>query len=180
MRVTKIFKTRLIINNFKARFRVISKKLFKKSSVLFDDMNIKQRNHYFKFLSRKCNYNHWKRIKIKDKAEDKQHQFEKQCIMLSNSGSVKSSSNIAIINKVIMHFAFMILFSIERKEKKVLIIRLKNLARDKCAFQVKTMNNLNFTKFINLTKTKFNFDSNNENVIYRLNIDDFVKIINDK
>ena len=58
MRVIKIFKTRLIINDFKARFRVILKKLFEKSFVLFDDMNMKQRNYYFKFLTRKCNYNH--------------------------------------------------------------------------------------------------------------------------
>ena len=65
-----------------------------------------------------------------------------------------------------MHFAFMILFSIERKEKKVLIVRSKNLARDECAFQIKTMNDLNFTKFINLTKTKLDFNSNNENIIY--------------
>ena len=42
MRATKIFKTRLIINNFKARFRVISKKLFEKNFVLFNDMNMKQ------------------------------------------------------------------------------------------------------------------------------------------
>ena len=41
MRVTRIFETRLIINDFKARLRVISKKLFKKSSALFNDMNMK-------------------------------------------------------------------------------------------------------------------------------------------
>ena len=79
-----------------------------------------------------------------------------------------------------MHFAFMILFLIEQKKKKVLIARSEDLARDECAFQMKTMNDLNFTKFINLTKTKLNFDSNNEDVIYRSNIDDFVKIINDR
>ena len=77
MRATKIFKTRLIINDFKARLRVILKKLFKKSLVLFDDMNIKQRNHYFKLLARKCNYNHRKRIEIENKAKDRQYQFEK-------------------------------------------------------------------------------------------------------
>ena len=33
-----------------------------------------------------------------------------------------------------MHFAFMILFSIEQKEKKVLIARLEDLARDEYAF----------------------------------------------
>ena len=77
MCVIKIFKTRLIINDFKARFRIISKKLFEKSSALFDDMNIKQRNHYFKLLTRKCNYNHRKRIKIENKTKDRQHQFEK-------------------------------------------------------------------------------------------------------
>ena len=33
-----------------------------------------------------------------------------------------------------MHFAFMILFSIERKEKKVLIVQSKNFVRDECAF----------------------------------------------
>ena len=33
-----------------------------------------------------------------------------------------------------MHLALMILFSIERKEKKVLIVRSENLARDECAF----------------------------------------------
>ena len=79
-----------------------------------------------------------------------------------------------------MHLALMILFLIKRKEKKILIVRSKNLVRDECAFQIKTMNNLNFTKFINLIKTKLDFDSNNEDVIYRLNIDDFVKIINNK
>ena len=41
MRAIKIFKTRLIINDFKMRFRVILKKLFKKNSVLFNDINIK-------------------------------------------------------------------------------------------------------------------------------------------
>ena len=71
MRATEIFKTRLIINDFKARLRVILKKLFEKSSVLFDDMNMKQRNHYLKLLTRRCNYNHRKKIKIEDKAEDK-------------------------------------------------------------------------------------------------------------
>ena len=45
---------------------------------------------------------------------------------------------------------------------------------------MKMMNDLNFTKFINLTKTKFDFDLNNKDVIYRLNIDNFVKIINDR
>ena len=77
MRVTRIFETRLIINDFKARLRVILKKLFKKSSALFNDMNMKQRNHYFKFLTRRCNYNHRKKIKIESKVKDKQHQFEK-------------------------------------------------------------------------------------------------------
>ena len=122
MRATEIFETRLIINDFKARFRVISKKLFKKNSALFDDMNMKQQNHYFKLLTRKCNYNHRKRIKIESKAKNKQHQFKEQCIILSSNDNVKSSSNIATMNKIIMHFAFMILFSIERKEKKNLII----------------------------------------------------------
>ena len=42
MRAAEIFKTRLIINDFKTRFRVISKKLFEKNSVLFNDMNMKQ------------------------------------------------------------------------------------------------------------------------------------------
>ena len=65
-----------------------------------------------------------------------------------------------------MHFALIILFSIEREEKKVLIVRSEDLVRDECAFQMKTMNDLNFTKFINLIKTKLDFDSNNENVIY--------------
>ena len=41
MRAAKIFETRLIINDFKARFHVILRKLFKKNSVLFDDMNMK-------------------------------------------------------------------------------------------------------------------------------------------
>ena len=41
MRAAKIFKTRLIINDFKARLYVISKKLFEKSSALFNDMNMK-------------------------------------------------------------------------------------------------------------------------------------------
>ena len=41
MRVAKIFKTRLIINDFKTHFRVISKKLFEKSFALFNDMNMK-------------------------------------------------------------------------------------------------------------------------------------------
>ena len=54
--------------------------------------------------------------------------------MLSSSGSVKSSLNITIINKIIMHFTLMILFLIERKEKKVLIARSENLARDEYAF----------------------------------------------
>ena len=86
--------------------------------------------------------------------------------MSSNSDSVKNSLNIAIMSKIIMHFAFMTLFSIEREKKKVLIVRSKDFARDECAFQMKTMNDLNFTKFINLIKTKLDFDSNNENVIY--------------
>ena len=64
-----------------------------------------------------------------------------------------------------MHFALMTLFLIKRK-KKVLIVQLKDLARDECAFQIKTINDLNFMKFINLTKTKLDFNSNNENVIY--------------
>ena len=71
MRATKIFKTRLIIDDFKTRLRVILKKLFEKSFVLFDDINIKQRNHYFKLLTRKCNYNHRKKIKIENRAENK-------------------------------------------------------------------------------------------------------------
>ena len=33
-----------------------------------------------------------------------------------------------------MHLAFMILFSIERKEKKVLIVRSKDFVDDECAF----------------------------------------------
>ena len=37
------------------------------------------------------------------------------------------------MSKIIMHLAFMTLFSIERK-KKVLIARSENLARDECAF----------------------------------------------
>ena len=41
MRATKIFKTRLITNDFKTRLRVISKKLFEKSFILFNDMNMK-------------------------------------------------------------------------------------------------------------------------------------------
>ena len=134
MRAAKIFETRLIINDFKARLYVISKKLFEKSSALFNDINIKQRNHYFKLLTRRCNYNHQRKIKIEGKAENKQHQFEKQCIMSSNSDNVKSSSNIATMNKVIMHLAFITLFSIEREEKKILIVRSKDLARDECAF----------------------------------------------
>ena len=73
MRATKIFETQLIINDFKARFYVISKKLFKKNSALFDDMNMKQRNHYFKFLTRRCNYNHQRKIKIESKAESRQY-----------------------------------------------------------------------------------------------------------
>ena len=71
MRAIKIFKTRLIINDFKARLRVILKKLFKKSSALFDDINIKQRNHYFKLLTRRCNYNHQRKIKIENKTKNK-------------------------------------------------------------------------------------------------------------
>ena len=73
MRVTEIFETRLIIIDFKTRFRVILKKLFEKSFVLFNDMNIKQQNHYFKLLMRRCNYNHRRKIKIKNKAKDRQH-----------------------------------------------------------------------------------------------------------
>ena len=73
MRITEIFKTRLIINDFKARFRIISKKLFKENFVLFDDMNIKQQNHYLKLLTRRCNYNYRKKIKIENKAKNKQH-----------------------------------------------------------------------------------------------------------
>ena len=41
MRAAEIFETRLIINNFKARFCVILKKLFKKNFALFDNINIK-------------------------------------------------------------------------------------------------------------------------------------------
>ena len=63
-----------------------------------------------------------KKIKIENKTEDRQHQFEKQCIILLNNGNVKNSSNIVIMNKMIMHFAFMTLFLIERKEKKILIV----------------------------------------------------------
>ena len=77
-----------------------------------------------------------------------------------------------------MYLAFITLFSIEREEKKVSITRSENLVRDEYAFQMKTINDLNFTKFINLTKIKLDFDSNNENIIYQLNIDDFVNIIN--
>ena len=73
MRATKIFKTRLIINDFKTRFRVILKKLFEKNFALFNDMNIKQRNYYFKLLTRRCNYNYRKKIKIENKAKNKQH-----------------------------------------------------------------------------------------------------------
>ena len=76
MRAAEIFETRLIINNFKARLRVISKKLFEKNFALFNDINIKQQNYYFKLLTRKCNYNHRKKIKIENKIKDKQHQFE--------------------------------------------------------------------------------------------------------
>ena len=77
MRAAEIFETRLIINDFKARLHVISKKLFKKNFILFNDINIKQRNYYFKLLTRRCNYNHRKRIEIENKTEDKQHQFKK-------------------------------------------------------------------------------------------------------
>ena len=41
MRATEIFKTRLIINDFKTRLRVILKKLFEKNFVLFENMNMK-------------------------------------------------------------------------------------------------------------------------------------------
>ena len=51
MCAAKIFETRLIINDFKARLHVILKKLFEKSSALFNDINIKQQNYYFKFLT---------------------------------------------------------------------------------------------------------------------------------
>ena len=71
MRAIKIFKTRLIINDFKTRLRVISKKLFEKSFALFNNMNIKQQNYYFKLLTRRCNYNYQRKIKIEDKAKDK-------------------------------------------------------------------------------------------------------------
>ena len=77
MRATEVFKTRLIINDFKTRFCIISKKLFEKIFVLFNDINMKQRNHYFEFLTRKCNYNYRKKIKIENKTEDRQHQFKK-------------------------------------------------------------------------------------------------------
>ena len=39
MRIVKIFKTRLSINNVKARLYIISEKLFEKSLILFDDIN---------------------------------------------------------------------------------------------------------------------------------------------
>ena len=45
---------------------------------------------------------------------------------------------------------------------------------------MKTINDLNFTKFINLIKTKLDLNSNNKDVIYQSNINDFIKIINDK
>ena len=60
----------------------------------------------------------------------------------------------------------MILFSVERKRKKILIIQSEDLARDRCVFKMKTVNNLNFIKFINLIKTDFNFNLNDENIIY--------------
>ena len=67
MRVAKIFKIQLIIKNAKARLCIILKKLFKKNSILFNDMKIKQRNYYFKLLTRRCNYNHRKRLEIENK-----------------------------------------------------------------------------------------------------------------
>ena len=97
-------------------------------------MNMKQQNYYFKLLTRKCNYNYRKKIKIESKAKNKQHQFKKQCITSSSSDNVKNSSNTAIMNKIIMHLAFMTLFLIKREKKKVLIIRSENLARDECTF----------------------------------------------
>ena len=74
----------------------------------------------------------------------------------------------------------MILFSIRQEEKKISIVRSENLVHDECAFNMKTINDLNFTKFINLTKTELDFNSNDENILYRSDIDDFVKIINDR
>ena len=41
MRVVEFFQIQLIINDAKARFYIISKKLFKSSLTLFDDMNVK-------------------------------------------------------------------------------------------------------------------------------------------
>ena len=38
MRAAEIFKTQLIINDFKTRLHVILKKLFEKNSVLFNDI----------------------------------------------------------------------------------------------------------------------------------------------
>ena len=100
--------------------------------------------------------------------------------MLLSSDSIKNSSNTVTMKKIIMHFVSKILFLIERKEKEVLIVRSKDLVCNECALEMKTMNDLNFIKFINLTKTEFDFDSNDKNIIYRLNTDDLVKIINDR
>ena len=67
MRVAEIFKIRLIINDTKARFCIILKELFEKGSILFDDVNIKERNYYFKLLTRRYNYNHRRRLKNEDR-----------------------------------------------------------------------------------------------------------------
>ena len=174
--IAEIFKTSLTINDAKARFRIILKQLFEKSSILFNDIKMKQQNHYFKPLTRRYNHNHRRRLNIKDK----QYQFKEQCIILLSSDNIKNSLNTAIMKRIIMHLALMTLFLIERKEKKLLIIQSEDLARDEYAFKMKTMNDVNFTKFINLAKTELDFDSNDEDVIYRSNIDDFAKIINDR
>ena len=79
---------------------------------------MKQRNHYFKLLTRKCNYNYRRKIKIENKAENKQHQFKKQCIMSSNNDNVKNSLNIAIMSRIIMHLTLITLFSIKEKKRK--------------------------------------------------------------
>ena len=64
-----------------------------------------------------------------------------------------------------MHLASMILFSIEQKEK-FLIARSKDFICNECAFEEKTMNDLNFAKFINLINIELDSNLNNKNIIY--------------
>ena len=45
---------------------------------------------------------------------------------------------------------------------------------------MKTINDLKFIKFINLIKIEFDFNSNDKDIIYRLDINNFIKIIKNK